>query len=144
MPSVQGLSGLIPPPTSTGSGAGILDQADFLEIMIAEIANQDPFEPLDNREFLGQLTQMQTLQATTALTEGLEAIVLGQQISSAGGLIGRAVRGVAPNGLEVVGTVDRVVVQGGGVLLGVGELTLPLERVTEVTESPTTEDPVAE
>ena len=133
MAEVQSIAGLVPPAPAEGSRRGVLDQSDFLTIMIAEIANQDPFEPLDNREFLGQLTQMQTLEATTALTEGLESIVLGQRISSAGALIGRAVRGVSAEGFPVEGIVDRVAIVGGEVRLGVGSFALPLENITEVT-----------
>jgi hypothetical protein len=76
---------------------------------------------------------MQTLQATTALTEGLGALLLGQQLSSAGALIGLDIRGAGADGNAVAGTVDRVLVVSGEVLLGVGSSTLPLSGVQEVT-----------
>lgn len=113
------------PISQAGSQGGILEQEDFLEIMIAELANQDPFEPLDNREFLGQLTQMQNLEASTtmttslaALTESLGAITFGQQLASAGSLIGQMVTGSDTLGNDVIGIVTRFVVEGEKVLLG--------------------------
>lgn len=144
MATVQAASSILPLSTADAArGSGILEQQDFLEIMIAELSNQDPFEPLDNREFLGQLTQMQTLQATTALTEGLGALLLGQQLSSAGALIGLDVRGAGPDGGAVAGTVDRVLVVSGEVMLGVGSSTLPLSGVLEVTAPAAAEETAA-
>jgi len=123
-------------PTTPTKSAGVLEREDFLQIMISELANQDPFEPLDNKEFLGQLTQLQNLEATTGLSDSLEAFVLGQQLSSAGAVIGRYVRGVTPDQVAFYGTVDRVVIQDGEVLLGVGNYTARLADVEEVLAGP--------
>ena len=38
-----------------------LGQADFLKLMTTQFQNQDPFEPLDNGDFLGQLAQFSTV-----------------------------------------------------------------------------------
>ena len=121
-----------------------LGQEDFLTLMTAQLKNQDPFEPLDNREFLGQLTQMQTLDATTALTESLQAVVLGQQVTQASSMIGRFVEGLNTSGFPVEGIVDRVIVQGDEVLLGVGESTVSISKVTELRTAPVSEEPGTE
>ncbi|MFN0059555.1 MAG: flagellar hook assembly protein FlgD [Planctomycetota bacterium] len=114
------------------SANSALSTDDFFKIMITEMSNQDPLEPLDNQQFLNQLTQMQTLQATTKLSEGIEALLLGQQISSAGALIGREVAGMSAEGVELGGVVDRVIIQDQQVLLGIGSGLVPLSRVNEV------------
>ena len=108
------------PISQSGRHGGVLEQEDFLEIMIAELSNQDPFEPMDNREFLGQLTQMQNLEASTEMTTSLqqlatslEALTFGQQLSSASTLIGQMVVGQDLDGSEVIGVVTRYHVDGG-------------------------------
>ena len=108
------------PISQSGSQGGVLEQEDFLEIMIAELSNQDPFEPMDNREFLGQLTQMQNLEASTEMTTSLqqlatslEALTFGQQLSSASTLIGQMVVGQDLDGNEVIGVVTSYHVDGG-------------------------------
>ncbi len=118
-------SSISTPISQAGSQGGILEQDDFLKIMIAEISNQDPFEPLDNREFLGQLTQMQNLEASTTmtttlaeLTESLGALNFGQQLASAGSLIGQRVTGFDTLGNEVIGLVNRFQVEDGQAVLG--------------------------
>lgn len=125
-----------PSASTTTSGAPSLSQEDFLQIMISELTNQDPLEPMDNGQFLDQLTQMQSLEATTKLTEGIESLVLGQQISSAGVLIGQQVSGVSADGSLVEGVVDRAVLDGDQVQLGIGSQFLALSSVREVTSAP--------
>ena len=113
------------PISQSGSQGGVLEQEDFLEIMIAELANQDPFEPLDNREFLGQLTQMQNLEATTSMTtslaqlsDSLNAITFGQQVSTGSTLIGQMITGTDVNGHDVIGVVTRVLIEDDQVIVG--------------------------
>ena len=118
--------------TSGASSRNSLSQEDFLEIMIAELVNQDPLEPMDNNQFLDQLTQLQNLEATTKLTEGIEALVLGQQISSAGVLIGQEITGVSSDGEIVEGLVTKVTVNDGDVLVGIEGHDIPLSLVRQV------------
>ncbi len=113
----------------------ILSQEEFFKIMISELTNQDPLEPLDNREFLSQLTQLQTLDSTTRLAAGIESLRVGQQISAAGVLIGKVVSGLDAAGAAVSGTVDRVIVEDQRAFLGVGTALLPLANVREVLPS---------
>lgn len=125
-------SSLFPTTQPQQAGSTGLSQEEFFSIMITELTNQDPLEPMDNSEFLSQVTQLQTLETMTNLSEGIEALLLGQQLSSAGALIGKAVSGISADGLAVNGTVDRIVVQGGEVVLGMGDQSMPLSRVLEI------------
>ncbi len=117
---------------STTTPQTALAQEDFFEIMISELTNQDPLEPMDNQQFLNQLVQMQTLQATTKLSEGIESMLLGQQIASAGSLIGRQITGEDSDGNPVSGTVERVLVDDGKVLLGLEDRFVRMSSVHEI------------
>ena len=109
-----------------------LSQQEFFSIMISELTNQDPLEPQDNNDFLNQVAQLQNLETMDRLTQGIEGLLLSQQITSGSSLIGQTVSAVDDNGLEVGGTVDRVVVQGQDVSVGVGPNVIPLSRVVEI------------
>ncbi len=61
---------------------------DFLKLMIAELQNQDPLNPLDNDELVAQIGQIRSVGATEKLTDTLDSVLLGQNISSATNLIG--------------------------------------------------------
>lgn len=71
------------------SAAAQLDSADFLRLMTAQLANQDPLEPQSNEEMVAQLAQFSTLEAQTAsqatLTEisaKLDALIAAQEAAA--------------------------------------------------------------
>jgi flagellar basal-body rod modification protein FlgD len=49
------------------SGPKALGQADFLNLMIAQLKNQDPMNPMDNEAFIAQLAQFSQLEASNQL-----------------------------------------------------------------------------
>jgi flagellar basal-body rod modification protein FlgD len=68
------------------SAAAALDSADFLRLMTAQLANQDPLEPQGNEEMLAQLAQFSTLEAQSAsqislaeISSKLDALIAAQQ-----------------------------------------------------------------
>ena len=124
-------SGLAPDRTGT-SATTSLSRDDFMNILLAEMSHQDPMNPVGNQEFLSQLTQLETLQATNQLTAGIETLIAIQQLASAGALIGLNVRASGGNGAEIVGTVDKVIMQGNTVAVSVNGSQVPLSSVEEI------------
>ncbi|WP_425398300.1 flagellar hook assembly protein FlgD [Aeoliella sp.] len=90
-----------------------LDLDAFLNLMIAELQNQDPLNPLENDELLAQISQIREVGATDRLTETLDSVLLGQNIASATNLIGADVVALDENGERVTGNVRRVSIDGG-------------------------------
>ncbi|NOY42864.1 MAG: hypothetical protein GXP26_13650 [Planctomycetes bacterium] len=86
---------------------------DFLNIMIAELQNQDPLNPLDNAELIAQIGQIREVGATDKLTETLDSVLLGQNISSATALIGTEIEAISDDNQRVTGEVARVTISNG-------------------------------
>jgi flagellar hook assembly protein FlgD len=86
---------------------------DFLKIMITELQNQDPLNPLENDELVAQISQIRSVGATEKLTETLDSVLLGQNVSSATNLIGAEIDGVSDDNQKVTGMVERVSVSNG-------------------------------
>jgi flagellar basal-body rod modification protein FlgD len=86
---------------------------DFLKIMITELQNQDPLNPLENDELIAQISQIRSVGATEKLTSTLDAVLLGQNISSATNLIGAEIDAVSDDNQKVTGMVERVSVANG-------------------------------
>ena len=59
-----------------------LDKDAFLRLLIAELANQDPLNPMDDREFIAQMAQFSTLEQMTNMTKALEGMSSMQQYSA--------------------------------------------------------------
>lgn len=71
-----------------------LDQEDFLQLMVAQIQNQDPFEPVDNGEFIADLAQFSSVDGINSLVESFDQFVQtfnGNQALDAAALIGKSV-----------------------------------------------------
>jgi flagellar basal-body rod modification protein FlgD len=90
-----------------------LDLDDFLNLMIAELQNQDPLNPLENDELIAQISQIREVGATDRLTETLDAVLLGQNIASATNLIGAEIDALSDDFQRVQGVVGRVSVADG-------------------------------
>jgi flagellar basal-body rod modification protein FlgD len=86
---------------------------DFLKLMIAELQNQDPLNPLENDELVAQMSQIRSVAATDKLTQTLDSVLLGQNIASATNLIGADIDGISDDGQKVTGIVQRVSVASG-------------------------------
>ncbi|MBN8763937.1 MAG: flagellar basal body rod modification protein [Thiobacillus sp. 63-78] len=69
-------------------------QNRFLSLLVAQMKNQDPLNPLDNAEVTSQMAQLSTVQGIENMNSSLQAMAasLGtNQMSQAASLIGRTV-----------------------------------------------------
>ena len=85
----------------------------FLELMIAELQNQDPLNPLDNKDMLAQISQIREVGATDKLTKTLDSVLLGQNIASATNLIGADITALSDDAESVEGVVKHVSIDKG-------------------------------
>src|SRR5438045_4554757 len=76
------------------SSAYDLKPADFIKMMITQLQNQDPTQPVKNEELLAQMSQISQLQSNTTLTSTLQGMTLQNQIGSASSLMGKIVSGL--------------------------------------------------
>jgi len=97
----------------TSDAINDLDLGTFLELMIAELQNQDPLNPLDNKDMLAQISQIREVGATDKLTKTLDAVLLGQNIASATNLIGADISALSDDAENVTGVVSRVSIDKG-------------------------------
>ena len=112
-----------------------LDVNDFLKLMISELQNQDPLNPMDNSQLLQQISQMREIAATGDMTSTLQAVLLGQNVSSGSALIGKEVSALTDAGDTVTGTVDKVNIAGGDVTLQIGDNSVRLSNVSAILPS---------
>jgi flagellar basal-body rod modification protein FlgD len=108
----------------------------FLKLLVTQLQNQDPLNPLSNEDFLSQLAQFQSLEETMQTADNTKNLLLGQQLAAASNLIGKTVVAVQ-DGEQISGRVDKVVVTNGQVKLVVDGAEVGLSEVSEVrtTES---------
>ena len=90
-----------------------LDLDVFLDLMLTELQNQDPLDPVENDELLAQISQIREISASDKLSETLDSVLLGQNVATAAGLIDTQVEGLTDEGLRVTGSVRNVTINDG-------------------------------
>lgn len=71
-----------------------LSQADFLSLLIQQMRNQDPTQPMDSSQMVSQLAQINQVSATQNLQTSFEALaqsMQGNQLLQASSMVGRNV-----------------------------------------------------
>lgn len=59
-----------------------LGKDDFMKLLIAEMRNQDPLEPIDNAKSIAQLAQFSSLEGMEKLNKSFETLSTNQRISN--------------------------------------------------------------
>lgn len=82
-----------------------LGKNEFLELLVAQLNNQNPLEPQENGEFIAQLAQFSQVEGIEKLNSSMESLLSGYQSSQAlqaSSLVGRKV--IVPTEKAVVDT----------------------------------------
>lgn len=90
-----------------------LDYDTFLKLLVAEMKNQDPTEPMDSTEYVAQLASFSNVEQTIQTNARLEDLLKSSSIAQAGSLIGRSV--TSPDG-SINGIVKQVEIYDDGVV----------------------------
>ena len=112
-----------------------LGQADFLKLLVAQMSSQDPLNPQSNTDFVAQMAQFSTLQASQSMQSSLSQINGQQQVLQANNLIGRNVTLLDNNGNPVAGTVAGVIVNNGSPNIVVNGQSYGLSTVISIAPS---------
>jgi|SRR5699024_10896606 len=89
------------------AGKEELGKNEFLELLVAQLNNQNPLEPQDNGDFIAQLAQFSTVEGVEKLNSSMQTILSGyhsSQALQASSLVGRKV--IVPTDQAVVDTAE--------------------------------------
>jgi len=112
-----------------------LDSSEFIQVMISELQNQDPFQPQDSSKLLEQMSSLRNIESQMTLQDQLQNLVQQNQVASAGNLIGKLVQGLSADGENVQGLVNSVRVTDDGVFLELDTgRSLKMSQVTAIAD----------
>jgi flagellar basal-body rod modification protein FlgD len=124
---------------SATSGKTALSDANasqdrFLKLLVAQLNNQDPMNPMDNAQMTSQMAQINTVSGIQQLNETMKSMAsqfTAMQVLQGTAMIGRDIlvesktlsidAGIAKGAVELAGNADKVTVEvrsPGGDLLG--------------------------
>jgi flagellar basal-body rod modification protein FlgD len=135
--TINSVTGAAPAATTASSTAKAhkteLDSDAFMQLLLAQLRNQNPLDPVQDKEFMAQMTQMNSLQELQKMNKTLAQFTSANKMSEAANLIGRKIEATLPDGSAVSGLVSSVSLENSDVLLLVGEKQVPLSAVVKVS-----------
>ncbi|SHE69543.1 flagellar basal-body rod modification protein FlgD [Desulfofundulus australicus DSM 11792] len=109
-----------------------LDKDAFLQILVAQLRYQNPMSPMDQDQFMTQMTQITALEQIMNLNKNMELLLKMEELSLSAGLVGRQVTVAGEDGGEVEGTVEKLVVDDNGLKLVVNGTPYDYDMVKEI------------
>jgi Flagellar hook capping protein. len=107
-----------------------LGKDEYLQLLVTQLENQDPLNPMDDKEFIAQMAQFSALEQMLNLNSSFNAVkaysLLGKTISANIDTDG--------NSSTITGKVDVVKFDGSNYYLEVQGSYIPLDSVTSVSE----------
>jgi len=75
MPNAESdFSGFALPQVQKEAASNKLGQDEFLKLMITQLQNQDPLQPMDDGQFIGQMAQFSTVEEIGGMSKSLESL----------------------------------------------------------------------
>jgi flagellar basal-body rod modification protein FlgD len=105
-----------------------LSQSDFLQLLVTQLSSQDPMNPVSDAEFIGQMAQFSTLEAT----QTMQATVAGLQASS---LLGQTIQVQNAQGQTDTGAVSSVLFQSGSPEVIVNGQPYNLDQILSISQT---------
>ena len=122
--------------TETTTGLGALDGDTFLQLMVAQLKYQNPFQPMDSTQMLQQTAALTTVQTLQQLSSAQELLMGLQEASMATSMIGKEVTAHDADGNEITGVVTGVGFTDEGPVLHLGDdQEVPIGSVINVAEA---------
>jgi flagellar basal-body rod modification protein FlgD len=109
-----------------------LDKDAFLQILVAQLRYQNPMSPMDQDQFMTQMTQITALEQIMNLNKNMELLLKMEELSLSAGLVGRQVTVAGEDGGEVEGTVEKLVVDDNGLKLVINGTPYDYDMVKEI------------
>ena len=95
------------------SSNGELGKDDFLKLFVAQLSHQDPMNPMNDQDMMGQMASFSQLEQITNMAAANQSMATNLSSSSAVGLIGRTVTYLDQDEISHTGTVEKVTVTDG-------------------------------
>lgn len=109
----QSLSTKTPDRTAAAAKQTTLNYDNFLKLLLAQMKNQNPTDPMKSTEYMGQLATFSQVEQSVNINSKLDALLTSSTLSQAGNLVGHTVISADKS---VTGTVVSVQVANNGLL----------------------------
>lgn len=136
--AVSGISGgsTLPTQSNGGSSQVMINQQQFLQLLTAQLQNQDPLNPLSSQDFTTQLAQLSSVSGIQQLNTSIQQLLQLQQLSQGAALMGKTVTYLSSGSSSSgKGVVQGVSLQNGQLQVQVGGQQVPVSQINGIAQN---------
>ncbi|APF38453.1 flagellar hook assembly protein FlgD [Chelatococcus daeguensis] len=74
---------------SAGTSKTSVDYDTFLKLLVAQLKNQDPTEPMDSTQYMAQLATFSQVEQSVMMNKKLDSLLVASSLQQIDGIIGR-------------------------------------------------------
>ncbi len=108
-----------------------LDKEAFLNLLVTQMQYQDPLNPGDSTEYMSQLAQYSSLEATMNISDAVEK---GNAMNLVGQYVIMNTKDAAGNNQAISGLVEFATIKDGEVLLSINDTYYPANELDSVVD----------
>jgi flagellar basal-body rod modification protein FlgD len=116
------------------TGNNNLGKDEFLKILITQLSNQDPTQPLQDKEFIAQMATFTSVEQLTNMAGEMK--LLRQSIGFSSALIGKTIGWTQTDSNSetqaMSGVVDSIKIKESKQYAVVGDKEVPIDQITEI------------
>ena len=110
-----------------------LDMDDFFKLLTVQLTSQDPLKPMEDTEFISQMTGFSSLSEMENMALDMKALREVQSSYNAQMMIGREVRATGPDGGTVEGIITRIAREGDEMVPYIGDQSVSIASISEIS-----------
>ncbi|MBB3109395.1 flagellar basal-body rod modification protein FlgD [Paenibacillus phyllosphaerae] len=119
--------------STTATKTNTLGKDEFLKILVTQLKNQDPMQPMQDTDFIAQMAQFSSVEQLMNMSENMGK--LSQNLGLASSMIGKEVAWYQSTeaGTSVEsGVVESIVVRDGIQYAVVGASNIPIDEIVSI------------
>jgi flagellar basal-body rod modification protein FlgD len=112
-------------------------QSSFMKLLMAQLKNQNPMDPVDDKDLLTQMAQLNSLSELQKISDKLDKSTNASLFSSASNLIGKTVTASTDDETYVTGVVSSVQCLNNEYTVTIGDQSFALDKIYQVSQTET-------
>jgi flagellar basal-body rod modification protein FlgD len=110
-----------------------LSMEDFFKLLTVQLTSQDPLKPMDDTEFISQMTAFSSLSELEGMARDMKKMRQEQSTFNAQMLIGKEITAMTSNGGIINGIVTRIARENGEMIPYIGDVKVAMTNIKEIS-----------
>jgi flagellar basal-body rod modification protein FlgD len=115
----------------------------FMSLLLAQLTNQNPLEPMDDTQMVSQMVSMNSLEELQKISKAMTTMSQTNQFLSGAALIDKSVTYLNDDNEEVTGKVSGVTMGEDDIYLTIGDKSIGMSSLVSVGTAVPQEDTAA-